>query len=374
MSHSKRNTSRPVFTSHERQLAKAAWTASSARLSRESFLPFASCSLCLETAIDPVACLHGDIFCRECALTNILAQKKEIKRAEKLREQEEKEAAEEQARRDAEAQERAIREFELTQAGLSIQRGNGNGDGKRDITLPKTESTSTKIGDEKRIEEKRGEKRKFSLDGDEVARIAEEERAKARRAIEDEKASKPKLPSFWSPSVTPSSNSKDILHDIKKKVKTQPTCPAAPEDRPHFYSLHTLVAINFTEEEDSSTKTKTRICPACKKALSNSSRATLAKPCGHVLCKNCVDKFMKPTGHHDPHAPDIDPDAIVCYVCDTELTEKKESSIKKGKEGKKEKKEKETIKPGLVELRREGTGFSAGGTNQVKKDGVGFAC
>ncbi|EGZ71426.1 ENOS interacting protein [Neurospora tetrasperma FGSC 2509] len=370
----KRNTSRPVFTSYERQLAKAAWTASSARLSRESFLPFASCSLCLETAIDPVACLHGDIFCRECALTNILAQKKEIKRAEKLREQEEKEAAEEQARRDAEAQERAIREFELTQAGLSIQRGNGNGDDKRDITLPKTESTSTKNGDEKRIEEKRGEKRKFSLDGDEVARIAEEERAKARRAIEDEKASKPKLPSFWSPSVTPSSNSKDILHDIKKKVKTQPTCPAAPEDRPHFYSLHTLVAINFTEEEDSSTKTKTRICPACKKSLSNSSRATLAKPCGHVLCKNCVDKFMKPTGHHDPHAPDVDPDAIVCYVCDTELTEKKESSSKKGKERKKEKKEKETIKPGLVELRREGTGFSAGGTNQVKKDGVGFAC
>lgn len=373
MSHSKRNTSRPVFTSHERQLAKAAWTASSARLSRESFLPFASCSLCLETAIDPVACLHGDIFCRECALTNILAQKKEIKRAEKLREQEEREAAEEQARRDVEAQERAIKEFELTQAGLSIKRDNGNE--KRDLTLQRSESTGSGNGngDEKRIEDnKRGEKRKFSLDGDELARIAEEERAKARRTIEDEKSSKPKLPSFWSPSVTPSSNSKDILHKIKKKVKSQPTCPAAPEDKPHFYSLHTLVTVNFTEE-DTATK-KTRICPACKKALSNSSRATLAKPCGHVLCKNCVDKFMKPTGHHDPHAPDVDPDAIVCYVCDTELTEKEESSSKKQKEGKKEKKEKETIKPGLVELRREGTGFSAGGTNQVKKDGVGFAC
>jgi hypothetical protein len=35
--------------------------------------------------------------------------------------------------------------------------------------------------------EKRGEKRKFSLDADEMERIAEEERAKARRAIEDEK-------------------------------------------------------------------------------------------------------------------------------------------------------------------------------------------
>lgn len=106
-------------------MARVAWGTSSARLSRESFLPFASCWLCLEPAIDPVACAHGDIFCRECALTNILAQKKEIKRAEKAREHEEREAQEEKARRDAEAQERAIREFELTQAGLSIKSGGG---------------------------------------------------------------------------------------------------------------------------------------------------------------------------------------------------------------------------------------------------------
>lgn len=120
-----------------------------------------------------------------------MAQKKEIKRAEKLREQEEREEAEEQARRDAEAQERAIREFEMTQAGLSIQRASGNE--KQDITVQRSDSTTASgNGDEKRIEEgKRGEKRKFSLDGDEVARIADEERAKARRAIEDEKVCSP---------------------------------------------------------------------------------------------------------------------------------------------------------------------------------------
>lgn len=144
-----------------------------------------------------MSCLHGDIFCRECALTNILAQKKEIKRAEKLAEQAQREEAEEQARKDAEAQERAIKEFEMTQAGLSIQKQQNGG--KRDITVqksfePTTTTTTTtatasgNIGEEKRIEEgKRGEKRKFSLDGDELARIADEERAKARRAIEDEK-------------------------------------------------------------------------------------------------------------------------------------------------------------------------------------------
>lgn len=71
---------------------------------------------------------------------------------------------------------------------------------------------------------------------------------------------------------------------------------------------------------------------------------------------------MKPTGS----------DSLRCFVCDADLTENNGNS-KKGAKGEKEK-EKEKIKPGLVELRREGTGFSAGGNNQVKKDAVTFRC
>ncbi|KAK0732844.1 hypothetical protein B0T21DRAFT_385028 [Apiosordaria backusii] len=348
-------------------MARAAWGSSTARLGRDSFLPFASCWLCLEPAIDPVACTNGDLFCRECALSNILAQKKEIKRTEKAREQEDREAQEEQARADAEAQERAIREFELTQAGLSLKPAVRSDERKSststptstDQTKPPPEATpSDSNGTPDTNNARTGEKRKFALDEDELARIASEERAKARKAIDSEKASKPTLPSFWSPFVTPSSNKNNTLHEVKKKSKTQPTCPSSSEDNPHYYSLHTLVTVNFTEETDSSTKKTTRICPACKKGLTNSSRATLAKPCGHVLCKSCVDQFMKPSpGSSDP---------VLCYVCEADLTDSKPN--KKEKDGK----EKEKIRPGLVELRREGTGFSAGGANTVKKDTVTF--
>ena len=172
-------------------MARAAWGSSSARLSRESFLPFASCWLCLEPAIDPVACSHGDIFCRECALSNILAQKKEIKRLEKLREQEERERLEKEARRDAEARERAIREFELTQLGLSIQQaGSESKSSRKDNPEPPGALKNGVVGESGHNHgEKRGEKRKFSLDADEIARIAEEERMKARKAIEEEKVS-----------------------------------------------------------------------------------------------------------------------------------------------------------------------------------------
>lgn len=160
-------------------MAKSAWASSSARLNRDSFLPFGSCSLCLESAVDPVACSMGDIFCRECALNNILAQKKEIKRADKAREREDKEAAESRARQDEEAQARAVREFEMVQLGFDVgSRGTGARVGDDD---------RPSVGKDPTTDAKRGEKRKFSLDEDEVSRNAESERAKARKAIEDEK-------------------------------------------------------------------------------------------------------------------------------------------------------------------------------------------
>ena len=94
----------------------------------------------------------------------------------------------------------------------------------------------------------------------------------------------------------------------------------------------------------------------------------LAKPCGHVLCKSCVGKFMTPSGIHDPHAPDVDQSLVLCYVCETDITEKpgKGSSDKEDAKGK--------IRPGLVDIKSEGTGFSGAGGNTVEKSGVAFQC
>lgn len=152
-----------------------------------------------------------------------------------------------------------------------------------------------------------------------------------------------------------------------------PVCPASQADKPHNYSLHTLVEVKFTEEKDGATKTTQRICPSCKKALSNTSKAMLAKPCGHVLCKTCVSKFMTPTGVHDPHAPDVDQNRVACYVCEAVLTERKGKVAKSGNEPK-IKAEKEKIKPGLVEIKCEGTGFAGGGKAIVESEGVSFQC
>lgn len=133
-------------------------------------------------ARSPVSCPHGDIFCRECALSNILSQKKEIKRLEKTREREEKEAEEDRAREDAEAKDRAVQEFEKIQMGLEAKMGSSSS-GK---TIFGREGGKILV-EEDVVGGKRGEKRKFELDEDELLRIARDERTKARKAIDDEK-------------------------------------------------------------------------------------------------------------------------------------------------------------------------------------------
>lgn len=115
-------------------------------------------------------------------MNNILSQKKEIKRLEKTREKESKDAEEDRAREDGEAKERAVQDFERIQAGLEAKMKGGSTDQK----IVGREGGKI-IVEEDLVGGKRGEKRKFELDEDELLRIARDERTKARKAIDDEK-------------------------------------------------------------------------------------------------------------------------------------------------------------------------------------------
>lgn len=108
-------------------------------------------------------------------------------------------------------------------------------------------------------------------------------------------------------------------------------------------------------------------------------RDLVTKPCGHVICSPCVSKFMTPQTTPDPHASKEEQAAarrVLCYVCETDITppecepdangKSKSKSKENGKEGK--------IKPGLVEISAEGTGFAAGGEMVAVKQGVAFQC
>ena len=185
------------------------------------------------------------------------------------------------------------------------------------------------------------------------------------------KSAKPTLPSFWVPSLTPSTNhSKDA-----KPVKLSPLCPASTPENKHSLSLKLLVTIHFkTSPNTTSSEVRNLICPACDKNLSNTVKAVLTKPCGHVLCKPCTGKFMSSdSGLPDPHASPTKPregDGIACFVCDTDLS----GNRKESQDSKDEPKSQKTMGLGLVELKSEGTGFALGGSNMAQKQGVAFQC
>lgn len=120
---------------------------------------------------------HGDIFCKECIVNNLLAQGKEIKRIKKEDERRQKVAQEEELERAAEEKQKAVEEFEKTMMGLE-------GGDKRN-----SKAIGTRVGKDEELEraEGRGVKRKFELDEDKMLKNAKEERAKARKALDDEK-------------------------------------------------------------------------------------------------------------------------------------------------------------------------------------------
>ncbi|PYH45879.1 putative RING finger domain protein [Aspergillus saccharolyticus JOP 1030-1] len=386
MAHSKRNTSLPHFTAYERSLLRSAWGTKRSVIGRDSFLPFGSCRLCLRPARAPVvACATaGDLFCRECAISDLLAQRQEIKRLERQREEARKRLVEEEARALEEVKGREVAEFERVSMGLeggTKHKSNNNNNNKRKANDDEEEEErggggagEKSVGGVGEVVSKK--KKVFELDEQVVMKFAKEEQERLREELRREKDAKSALPSFWVPSLTPSTDPNEIA--ANKAVKLTPICPASTETNKHGYSLKALVDVHFTEEKGAGGEV-TRVCPSCKKTFTNGLKAMLTKPCGHVICQPCVNKFMIPHAAPDPHATKEEQEQtaalhgrILCYVCETDVTPDTNGTASANK--KKKKKDKEGILPGLVEVSSEGTGFAGRGGNVATKNGVAFQC
>ncbi|KAM0751891.1 hypothetical protein T439DRAFT_325087 [Meredithblackwellia eburnea MCA 4105] len=331
--HSRNNTNGSNFTYAERQMIGGG--TKKERLGRDAMRNFNSCSLCLERAREPRACEDGHVFCQECVLSTLLSQKTSIKRQQALLAQLEEKEQQQQLEARRNARERVLKEFEKSQNGLGVVgRGVGEKRGRED--------------------EKDGEaakKGRFEWDEKEVERIVKDGEEEALRKIkkEQEEERKAKLPNFWLPSLTPNAEK-----EHSKEIKLQTLCLV--DEPAHPLSLKSLTTINFTEEDSTTLPVgeRTCICPVCRKALSNNVKSFLLRSCGHVLCHTCTTTLAIPDSS--------------CSHCGEAFPVKKS---KKDKDGNgKEKKEKD--KSGVIELKREGTGFAAGGKAEGKRFDLAF--
>ncbi|KAI7901006.1 uncharacterized protein BX663DRAFT_537339 [Cokeromyces recurvatus] len=299
--HSKNNTASSVFTYHESK--RLEYGTKRQRLGRDSFRNYDACFLCLQTARDPVCCGEGHLACRECMYESILQQKQTIKQEQKRLELKQQEMENKRQEEEMEAKRVLLDKFDKTQHSVL---------GDRRVT----------IKDELKDDEKKGQKRKFELSEDEIRSIAEKDIEKTALELrkEKEEAAKPKLGSFWVPSVTP--NAMNNL-TIEQPTKTQVTCTAVEKEHP--LSIKSLIDVKFQTEDTNKDK---KICPACLKTLTNASKLSVLRNCGHVICNHCIKMFVAKSK--------------TCYVC-----------------------EKKTKTKDIIDMSPEGTGFASASTKAV---------
>ena len=160
MAHSKRNTSLPHFTSYERNLLRSTWGTKRSVIGR-------------------------DLFCRECAINDLLAQRQEIKRLERDREEARKRIKEDEERMLEEARRKELRDFEMVSMGLA---GNVRKRKAGEEEVSAREQERALAAFKAREVEVDGKRRKvFELDEKEMVRVAREEEERLKEEMKREK-------------------------------------------------------------------------------------------------------------------------------------------------------------------------------------------
>ena len=231
---SKKNTGPAIFTYGERQRLKRTqqWGEFSDRLNGESFKLFEQCNLCLGKVKNPVICLKGHIFCKECIIENLLYQKKNNNKL--------------------------IKEYESESNKLKNENLN-------DII-----ETEKKINLLKQYEN--GENNDINVNNKNENNLI----------IQEQFIKSDLKKCFWLPECIP-----ETREEKKLKPKNILLCPNS--NKLHPIKLKDLIDIKLTESKNNNNKF---VCSICEKEL-NYQKIICFKKCGHVLCENCLNLICK---------------------------------------------------------------------------------
>ena len=224
--HSKSVNAKPYFSHAERKKLTEYGTQSK-RVTKDSFLEFGDCGLCLKQSKNPVITPYGYIYCKECILENILKQKKEIKKKQE--------------------------EFEIQL---------------------KNENLEKILKEKEEIEKKKKEFEKIT-NYSSVENIQQEQ----------EKTKKIEGSNFWIPSKTPETKEPEKLKQKKEEI-LDPSCSKPIKIK----QLIDIEFQEVKNEEEKNFKKKFE-CPCCRKTFEGGLKGSILKTCGHTICNNCFKKF-----------------------------------------------------------------------------------
>lgn len=305
--HSKNYHAAPTFRASERAELKKHWGKAERRLGAASFKDFDHCSICLHAAVEPLACPKGHLFCKECIYESLMAQKEHQKRQMRLFEEQVKAAEDEKRKTEAEEKAKEAQLFAQLESGILPSSGAAFSRKAQNVDASLVpagyEAYETADG------------RVYVVDRNLVRTHSEASgpEAKAER--------KKYLPCYWIPSLTPEPGQAKLV----TKPSTQTCCPEGK----HVLRVKHLRPVRFTPapapvaasaadrergKEDAKAArpaTDRSICPSCRNGFTNASKLGCLKPCGHVLCMQCVSELVLKDGACvDCGAPCTDKDVI----------------------------------------------------------------
>ncbi|KAJ1972714.1 hypothetical protein H4R35_004526 [Dimargaris xerosporica] len=332
--HSKNNTALGFFTYAERHMLD--YGTKKQRLTTAGKRRFDACYLCQQTARDPQCCSQGHLACKECFYEHILTQKADIARQLKRFQAQQNRVTEQKTALKHAAESQLVARFEKTETGLLST--SAHQQRAAEITIaplsvnapPKllTQLASSHNGESNNETKPNDFKSRFQA-------AKKRSHADSEQRVQDLADNKlnPETISAACPSLAPEADD-----TVSAPESLQPMCTAS--DPHHPMSLKKLYSVRFTPAQASpSQQSKTAsewMCPSCLKHLSNGTKLTLAKRCGHVLCQQCMDQFVKGAG--------------ACNVCSAKC---KLSDI--------------------IPLQYEGTGFAGSGTTvEARRYDVAF--
>jgi nitric oxide synthase-interacting protein len=244
--HSKNVTNAPTFRQSERE--RLDWGTQTQRVGSDSLKALSSCCICLHVAVDPVICGGGHLFCRECVVESLLAQKRLID-AQAARFDAAQQAQKKQKRSDAQLQLDADRDaFLAANASLAVASST-------------TTAAATSSGGSTT-----------------TASTADAMHASLKRKARDEDE-KRGLNCFWAHQNAPEAP--------EEPVQAPPSSTTCPEGE-HELKLKHLTSVLFKVADGSSDADVDRYeCPSCLKRLKNGVACVVITACGHAICAPC---------------------------------------------------------------------------------------
>lgn len=235
--HSKNNTASSIFTYGEKQKLKEYGTLKQ-RIGQDSQRSFEQCHLCLHRLENPLTCEKGHLFCKDCLVEYMVTEKKRLKHLVERFETRKKGFEDKKTESDLQIKQRFMMNY-----------------GKVDQNALKLKTVSDLTESEETIQKIKNQQLNSLL------------------------TDKPELikENFW---VSETNRKPDDI--LGEKPLDMLLCPA---NRAHEIAFKRTYKVNFHEDID-----RRLVCFGCKKEL-RYQKVLMAKKCGHVFCKSCMEKL-----------------------------------------------------------------------------------